>query len=171
MNEFHPLNPWELSETFPQAFSKETALLTAGSLESYNPMVIGWGMCGCIWGLPMAQVFVRHSRYTFEFMERENLFSISFFGSACREALKICGTKSGRDVDKTRLPGLTPCLMDGVTAFEEARLILICRKLCAADLPPETFTDASLLDRWYGDEDYHRAYYGEILAAYAKQHG
>ena len=91
-----------------QVFQHATPLLSAGSAEKFNTMVIGWGGLGTLWGKAVCTVYVRPQRYTYEFMERENAFSVSVLPPECREALRVCGSESGRDVDKVKKCGLTP---------------------------------------------------------------
>ena len=78
----------------------DRALLTAGEKGNYNTMTVSWGMLGELWGKDMVTVFVRPQRYTYEFMEKYDNFTLSFFGSEYRRALSFCGSKSGRDFDK-----------------------------------------------------------------------
>ena len=94
-----------------QMFQHATPLLSAGSAEKFNTMVIGWGGLGTLWGKAVCTVYVRPQRYTYEFMERETAFSVSVLPPECREALRICGSESGRDVDKVKKRGLTPAFI------------------------------------------------------------
>ena len=132
-----------------QVFQHATPLLSAGSAEKFNTMVIGWGGLGTLWGKAVCTVYVRPQRYTYEFMERENAFSVSVLPPECRVALRVCGSDSGRDVDQVKKCGLTP-------AFS------------ALDLRPEKFTDQSLDGRWYPEHDYHRMYAGEVVQVLKK---
>ena len=152
-----------------QVFQHATPLLSAGSAEKFNTMVIGWGGLGTLWGKAVCTVYVRPQRYTYEFMERENAFSVSVLPPECREALRVCGSESGRDVDKVKKCGLTPAFNAlGAPYFEQAQLVLVCRKLYADDLQPEKFTDQSLDGRWYPEHDYHRMYAGEVVQVLKK---
>ena len=129
-------------------------------------MTASWGFMGVMWGRNVAETVIRPNRYTYEFMEKNELFTLSFFGSEYRKALAFCGSHSGRDCDKAKETGLTPLFIDGTTAFEEAELILVCRKLYAQDM------DISLLAEdargAYEKEPMHKAYYGEIIKALVK---
>ncbi|QRN83321.1 flavin reductase [Chloroflexota bacterium] len=151
-------------------FHNQWALLTAGDYDQddYNGMTIGWGALGTMWGKPFAFVAVRHSRYTFKFMEKYDNFTISIFPRSCHEALTIMGTQSGRDHDKIAESGLTLQRANTVTApvYEEAELTIECNKIYANDLNPAHFLDVTI-DRHYPNKDIHRIYYGEILYASA----
>ena len=80
-----------------------------------------------MWGKKAATVVIRPQRYTHEFMEASDLFTISFFGPQWQEAMAFCGTKSGRDVDKAKECGLTPVTLDGGVGFAQAKLVLVCK--------------------------------------------
>ncbi|MCD8186883.1 MAG: flavin reductase, partial [Rikenellaceae bacterium] len=74
----------------------------------FNTMTASWGAMGFLWNKPVAFVFVRPERYTFEFMEEYSAFTLSFMGKDQRHALKVCGSQSGRDSDKIADAGLKP---------------------------------------------------------------
>ena len=143
-----------------KAIGDDWALVTAGTAEQYNTMTVSWGGVGVIWGKDAAFIFVRHSRYTLEFLEANDRFSISFFPPEYRKALAFCGSKSGRDFDKAKETGLTP-VFDGVPFFEEATDVLVCRKMAKYELLPDGFlTDDAAKN--YADGDYHRMFIAEI---------
>jgi len=145
---------------------KEWMLVTAGTKKKFNTMTASWGGIGWLWNRPVAFVFVRPERYTHEFVEREARLTLSFYGEEYRDALKLCGSKSGRDTDKVAATGLTPCeLESGAMTFAEARLTLDCRKLFKASMAEANFVDAEILKRWYNDQpggSLHDVYVVEI---------
>lgn len=142
-------------------------LLTAGDYESgeFNTMTVGWGGIGVMWNKPIAMVVVRPSRYTYEFMEQYDSFTLCVLPEAQREALQICGTKSGRDSDKIQLAGLTPIASTAVDApgFDEAELIIECRKIYADPFKAETLLSPEIM-KHYPNGDLHVMYFGEISA-------
>ncbi len=142
-------------------------LLTAGDFKAgkYNTMTVSWGSLGTIWNKPFAQVVVRPTRYTREFMEAFPTFTLSAFPAEHHEALKLLGTKTGRDGDKIAESGLTPCASTVVACpcFTEAELVIECRKMYWQDMTPDTFLDASIAKN-YPKHDFHRIYWGEIVA-------
>jgi flavin reductase (DIM6/NTAB) family NADH-FMN oxidoreductase RutF len=148
---------------------REWMLITAGSAESHNTMTASWGGLGVLWGCNAATVYIRPHRYTFEFAEREAAFSLSFFGNDYRDALNLCGTKSGRDCDKPKEAGLTPVFSELAPYYQEASLVFICRKLYRQDLDEGLFIDSSLVDANYPERDFHRVYVGEIVKALERQ--
>jgi flavin reductase (DIM6/NTAB) family NADH-FMN oxidoreductase RutF len=136
-------------------------LITAGSPDSYNTMTASWGGLGVLWERKVCYIFIRPTRHTYAFIERSQDFTISFFEEKYRSALQFCGSHSGRDTDKIKGAGLTPVKEGGVVYFEEARLVLECRKLYFQDISPECFLDPKI-DGMYPMKDYHRMYVGEI---------
>lgn len=147
------------------ATGKQWFLVTSGNESSYNTMTAAWGGFGTMFAKNVVTVVVRPSRYTYEFMEKNDTFTVSFFDEEYRDALKLCGAKSGRDIDKAAAAGLTPLFTDGTVAFAEARLVLVCKKLYVHDFAPENFVDAETL-KSYGSEDSHRAYLSQIVKVY-----
>lgn len=146
----------------------EWMLITAGTPEKFNTMTANWGGTGYLWNRPVAFIFVRPERYTYEFVERETGFTLSFLGGAGREAYKICGSRSGREIDKIAATGLTPLLTEeGGIGFAESRLTLACRKLYAAPIEASHFLEPGIYEKWYGARGGdHKMYIAEILAAY-----
>lgn len=163
MKPFKLCSPEQLEESAFRLIGRDWMLITAGGRGAWNTMTASWGALGVLWNRPAAFIFVRPGRYTFEFIEREPLFTLSFFDPAFHSALEYCGTHSGRDGDKAAATGLTPFEPGpGVTAFEEARLILVCRKLYHQDVNPGFFLDPGIAEN-YPKKDYHRMYAGEVI--------
>ena len=153
-------NPFDL-------IGKDWFLLTAGDEFGYNAMTASWGGVGFIWRKNVFTCVVRPTRHTFSFIENADTYSICFFEESYRSALQFCGTKSGREFDKAKETGLTPCFIDGTTVFEEAKLVFVCKKLYAQPLDESAFVDKSLLELYDG-EAFHKTYVGEIIKAYTK---
>ena len=146
---------------------KEWMLITAGNEEKFNTMTVSWGAVGEIWGKDAAFIFIRPQRYTYEFTEKEDIFTISFYGSEYKDALRLCGSKSGRDIDKAAACGLTPVFTDGGVTFEQAEYTIVCRKMASQFIDPAGFADASIENN-YANKDYHKMYIGEIIRVYQK---
>ena len=162
----------DLNDNFFEAISKEWMLVTAGSKDKFNTMTASWGGTGELWGTPVAFVFIRPERYTFEFMERSACFTLSFLGYENKDIHKICGSKSGRDIDKIAATGLRPVFTEqGNVLYEQSRLSLECRKLYADTRRESCFSDKSLLGRWYGEGHggLHHMYIGEIQNAWLRE--
>lgn len=158
------LNPMTL-------IGREWMLVTAGNQErGYNTMTAAWGHMGAIWDmsgrkspLPTALCFVRPQRYTKEFMDREETYTLTFFDESWRKQLGYLGTVSGRDENKIEKAGLTPVFGEGTTWFAEAKLVLVCRKLYRQELREDCFVDQAVMDRNYPKRDFHTMYLGEII--------
>ena len=142
-------------------------LVTAGEEDSWNTMTASWGGLGILWHKNVAFCFVRPTRHTYDFMEKADKFTLSFFSEQYRKALNYCGSHSGRDVDKAKETGLTPVPVDSSIAFKEARLVLVCQKIYSSDITPDNFLDKSI-DKNYPLKDYHRCYIGEISSCYSE---
>lgn len=143
-------------------------LLTAGDFLSggYNCMTVSWGGLGTLWNKPFALVVVRPTRHTRQFMEKSTGFTLCAFGEEHRKKLSYCGSHSGREGNKVRAAGLTPvaCRSVAAPAYDEAELVLECRKTYFSDLDPGHFLDPTI-ESHYPSKDYHRVYFAEILAA------
>ena len=140
-------------------------LLTAGDFDAgkYNTMTVSWGMMGIFWGAPVVTVGVRPTRFTYEFMEDFDTFTLTAFPEQMKSALAFCGAKSGRDVDKIKECRLTPIRSESVDApsFEEAELVIECRKSYGHQITSKNMYDKRLL-RHYPERDFHKLYVGEV---------
>jgi len=152
---------------FRHLWAKHSMLLTAGDFDrgEFNTMAVGWGSFGELWENPLAIVVVRPQRYTYEFMEQYDTFTLTALPAKLRPAVMLLGTKSGRDGYKIAEAGLTPIASTKVAApgFEEAELIIECRKTYFGDIDPAHFVDPGI-DKFYPQKDYHRFYFGAIVA-------
>ncbi len=152
----------EFTTNILSVFDKQWALLTAGTEENFNTMTISWGGLGTIWNKPVATVYVRTSRYTHDFMEENEYFTVSFYPEEYRKALGVLGSKSGRDMDKMHDSGLTPVSAGASMSFREAEVTLVCRKLFRqildVDAMPET-----VARQMYEGQAPHDMYIGEIV--------
>lgn len=168
MHTFQPY-PTDLLEMNPfTKFGKEWGLITAGNKTKYNTMTISWGGMGILWNKNVVYVFVRDSRYTKEFMDKGEFFSLSFFAKEYHAALAYCGAHSGRDEDKFEKAGLTPAFRHSIPYPDEANLIMLCRKMATVPLPEEILNDTSIMGEFYKDNDMHTMYIGEIMEVVAR---
>ena len=149
------------------SLDKRWALLTAGDRNTFNAMVINWGALGFIWNRPIMTILVRPNRYTYEFIEKFDNLTVSFYDKQYKKSLGVFGTKSGRDVDKVKETGFTPVFIDGVPSFAEAELTIIGKKLFRTVVTPDNFVDSSL-DKFYPEKDYHTLYQVEIVRVVGK---
>ncbi len=148
---------------------KEWMLITAGNNEKFNTMTASWGGVGIMWGKNVATTYLRPQRYTKEFVDSNDLFTISFYDETYKKALNICGTVSGRNADKVGQAGLTPFFINGTVAFEEANMILVCKKQYHGEITPENFDVKENDQKWYPNKDYHIMYISEIVKILVKE--
>ena len=162
-----PINEFTVSPV--HLWGEQWLLLTAGTNQpgKFNCMTVAWGSFGMMWAKPLAMVVVRPGRYTYEFMERSESFTLCAFPPDFKDKLTLCGTRSGRDLDKVQACGLTPIASSDIEApgYDEATLIVECRKMYFADFHPSHFVDPSIAQN-YSNRDYHRMYFGEIRAVH-----
>ncbi|MCR5503255.1 MAG: flavin reductase [Lachnospiraceae bacterium] len=143
-------------------FDKKWALLTAGDEKSFNTMTISWGGLGTLWSRPVATAYVRTSRYTHDFMDANEYFTISFYPEECRQILNVLGAKSGREMDKMKESGLTAKKVGETMTFEEAEVTLVCRKLFMQQLEVENIPD-DIIKTFYTGQEPHDMYIGEVV--------
>jgi flavin reductase (DIM6/NTAB) family NADH-FMN oxidoreductase RutF len=160
------IDPNDLKVDIIRIWGSQYFLLTAGENQAgrFNTMTVAWGSLGVMWNQPFAQAVVRPSRHTHRFMDTYDTFTLCAFPPEYQDALMLCGTKSGRDTDKVKETGLTPIDSSQVAApgFDEAELILECRKLYRDEFKPQLFLD-SRIEPNYNGSDYHTVYFGEIV--------
>ena len=166
---FREITPEELDFNPFQKIGKQWMLIAAGDEKGFNMMTASWGGAGVMWGKPAATVYIRPQRYTKEFVDREETFTMSFFKEEYRNSLKICGSTSGRDCDKIKEAGLTPYFTDAAVGFEEAEIILVCRKMYTDMIKSEFFIDKESEEKWYPQKDYHMMYIAEIEKVLVKE--
>ncbi len=161
--------PEDIRDNPFQLIAREWMLVTAGPPERCNTMTASWGGFGHIWDRHVCWCVIRPGRYTFQFLEANELFTLSFFEARYRGALEILGSRSGRDGDKIGPSGLTLIAgpVPGTSTFAEARMVLTLRKIYWQDIDPSHFLDASI-ESFYPARDYHRMYLGEIVHAAAE---
>lgn len=166
---FKQVDPKTLDFNVFSAIGDQWMLITAGTLEHCNTMTASWGGLGILWGSPMAIAYIRPQRYTKEFVDAQEYFTLSFFSEEHRKQLALCGSKSGRDVDKVKECGFTVAAGEGnAPYFEQADLVFVCRKRMVQKME-EDLIPADVREKWY-DGDYHFMYWGEIVQTLVKEH-
>ncbi len=166
---FQAISPEEIGNAV-KLIGTDWMLITAKDTEKNraNAMTASWGCMGVLWNKPVCICFIRPQRHTYALAEQNDRLSLAFFGDGYRDALRLCGTKSGRDLDKLTEAGLTAVEIEEVPVIQEAELVLIVQKLYADDLKKDGFLDPSLLSN-YKNNDFHRMYVLEIEGAYQKR--
>jgi len=160
----------EIPDNAVKLIAQDWMLITAGDETAFNTMTASWGALGEIWGKPVFITTVRDSRYTYQFLEANDYYTLCFFDEEYRPKLEMLGSRSGRDTDKIKDSGLTPVVTPkGSMAFSEARIIIECRKLYSAPFDPAQFDDKGVYDSVYGRESsMHTQYIGQIENVWIK---
>jgi len=166
--EFKEIKAEELQFNPFDKIGKEWMLITAGKKEKFNTMTASWGGVGVLWHENVVTTYIRPGRYTKEFVDANDTFTISFYDEEYRGALNICGSISGRDEDKVKKAGLTPYYIDDTVAFQEANMILVCRKMYQDPIKPDLFEPSENISKFYPEKDYHTMYISKILKVYIK---
>ena len=166
------INLWAYAGKILEGVQKG-ALLTTKAGSEVNTMTIGWGHLGVEWSKPIFVAYVRQSRHTKGLLDQAGEFTVNIpLGSVDKKILGICGTKSGRDMDKFKELSLEtePGMTVNVPGIRQLPLTLECKVLYQQDQDPKAI-DKTCLKRYYAentqnDGDYHTLYIGEITAAY-----
>lgn len=158
----------ELQQNVFTEIGKNWMLISAENAEGkVNTMTASWGAMGVLWGKEAVTVYIRQSRYTKEFVDAQEYFTVSLFDGHKKE-LGVLGSVSGRDRDKIAEVGFTVEKVEGQPAFTQSKCVLICKKMYSADIPLESMS-ADVREKWYGDGDYHTMYIGEIVGCYVNE--
>ena len=165
---FKKVSVYDLPYNVFQEINKNWTLISAKNPEGkVNTMTASWGMMGELWGKEAVTVYIRQSRFTKEFVDAQDYFTLSLFDGHKKE-LGVLGSKSGRDGDKIAEVGFTVEEVEGQPAFAQSKCVLICKKMYQDDIKLGDMS-AAIEDRWYGDKDYHTMYIGEIVACYVNE--
>lgn len=168
MSTLHEISVESLSFNPFSKIGKEWMLITAGNEEKANTMTASWGGLGVMWGKNVVFVVIRETRYTKEFIDSNDTFSLTFLEEDYRPALNYLGTVSGRDEDKIEKAGLHLSYADGVPYLSEGKLVLTCKKMSATPITPEHFLNGTIEEKWYKDGNLHTLYIGEITGVLAE---
>ncbi len=168
MSGYKQIAPDKIPGNIIKMLSEDWMLITAGNNDKFNMMTASWGGIGFLYQKPVAFCFINPARYTYQLMENNDTYTLTFYTEAYREALKYCGSKSGKDVDKVKGSGLTPITTPtGSKAFSQAWLVIECRKMVSQSLTPESIADKSIKGEWAGKQ-MHKMFIGEIINVWVK---
>lgn len=143
-------------------------LVTAESGKKVNTMTASWGGFGFLWNKNIAFIVLRPQRYTKEFIDSSNEFSLSFFDEQYKNTLAYLGKVSGRNEDKITNSNLHISYENNIPTFEEASMVITCKNLYKQCLSPDCFIDKSLDILNYPNKDYHTLYLAEITGIFIK---
>ena len=164
---YKQISPDKIPGNIYKMLSENWMLITAGKDANFNMMTASWGGLGHMYNKTVAFCFINPTRHTYQLMENNDTYTLSFYTETYRDALQYCGTHSGKDKDKVKESGLTPLTTpNGSKSFSEAWMIIECKKLVAQPLNPDAILDPAAKEKW-GKEP-HKMYIGEILNVWVK---
>lgn len=161
---FRKFKKEDVKQNIFKNFDDNWLLVSAGTANDYNTMTASWGGMGFIWMKPVFFLVIRTNRYTLEFLDKYDKFTCSYFGEGYKDALAICGSKSGRDTDKVAEAGLTVEQIPGHDAvtFKEAKHTFICSKVLHQELEESGFDNTELYKEFYEGDENHVLFIGTI---------
>jgi flavin reductase (DIM6/NTAB) family NADH-FMN oxidoreductase RutF len=162
MNTFEKIT---IKDFTPDSFGLKNKwmLITAAKPDgAVNTMTASWGGFGVMWNKEVAFVVIRPQRYTREFVESSDSFSLTFFDKKYLKELGYLGKISGRDEDKIAKTGLTVAFDKGIPYFEEAGTAIFVKKLFVQRIEEKAFLDRHIIERWYPEKDFHYLYIAEV---------
>lgn len=164
MNHFHEISTKELAGNTFKLIGNDWMLITAQKDDQVNTMTASWGGLGVMWGKDVAFIVIRPQRYTKEFVDAAEGFSLSLFDDKDKSILAYCGKVSGRNENKIERTGLITEHHNDVPYFNQAKTVLICKKLYQQPMAQAGFTQPELFEHWYQNNDVHTLYIAEITA-------
>lgn len=166
MANFKEIKTTELQGNPFQMIGKDWMLVTAKYGDKVNTMTASWGGVGVLWGADVVYLFIRKTRYTKEFIDASDSFSLTFYDENQRKNLSYLGTVSGRDEDKIAKVGYHVELDNDIPYFAEAKTVLLCKKMSKHPITMEGLIDPEIFPKWYtgeaNGENYHDMYVGKI---------
>ena len=162
MSSFKLISTEEIKSNPFHLIGKEWMLVTAEMNGQVNTMTANWGGVGVMWNKDVVFVVIRPSRYTKEFVDHASTFSLTFFDQSHRKDLAYLGSVSGRNEDKIAKTDLEITYQDNTPFFNEAKTVLICKKLYAQPYNKESFIDLVIENQVYNGQDYHTLYIAVI---------
>jgi flavin reductase (DIM6/NTAB) family NADH-FMN oxidoreductase RutF len=165
-----PIHVKNLKGNLFNMLNDDWMLITAGNQSNFNTMTASWGSFGMLWNKPIAICFIRPQRFTFDFINKYDYFTLSFFSKEYRNILDFCGAHSGRDTDKIAQTGLIPLYTEKNNVyFSQASLVIECKKMYSDDIKSDNFIDDNLIKKIYPSSDFHRFFIGEIINCFASE--
>ena len=143
-------------------FNKEWALVTAGNKDSFNSMTISWGSMGTLWHKDIITIYIRPDRYTFDFLQNSDMFTISFYDEKYRDILTMFGRCSGRDINKVEKSGFNPVFMDDGITYSEANETIVLKKIYMEQLNKDLFNE-DILSCYKDNGPAHYMIIGEVI--------
>ena len=161
-----------IKDYIPDAFSLKDKwmLVTASKPDgTVNTMTASWGGFGVMWNKNVAFIVIRPQRYTREFVESSDSFSITFFDESYLKGLSYLGRVSGRNENKIEKANLTVATEDNIPYFQEANTAIFAKKLFVQHFEESSYLDKSIIERWHPEKDFHYLYIAEVTKILVKK--
>jgi len=169
MNNYEEISPLEIQGNPFKMIGKDWMLITGGTQNNCNTMTASWGGFGELWFKPVVFIFIRPQRHTLPFINDKDFFTLSFLDETYKDKLTFCGRNSGKNTNKIEKCGFTKVeTHNKAIGFEQANLVLECKKLYSDTIKEENFIDQNALEH-YPNKDYHLMFVAEITRVYKKQ--
>ncbi len=166
---FEKITSYEIEGNAIKLFKIDCPIVVFGDINNHNGLTVAWGNLGCLWSKEIATVFVKPTRYSFEFANLSDYFTIMWFDELKDDVNKVFGFMSGRDVNKEELCNLTPFEIDNAVGYKEASLIVVCKKIYQNPINKNNILSEEVLNKpLYKDGLFHHEYFGEIIGVYKK---
>ena len=166
---FKEIKPEDIKENAFSLIGKDWMLITAEKEGEVNTMTAAWGGFGVMWHENVVFVVIRPQRFTKEFIDFNERFSLSFLPSKYKKQLTYLGTVSGKAENKIKKSGLTLEKENGIPYFKESKVVIFCKKLYVQDFCADNFLDKQLMDKCYPDKDYHTMYIAKVEKVFEKK--
>lgn len=167
MGEPEELDFWTCTAEILTRLRNEGVLCTVvDNAGQRNLLTLGWGQLGPAYhGHPVFIIAVTPLRYSWRFLEEVPEFVIAVPDDSLRPAVELCGTRSGRDLDKFRAAGLTPVPSVHVRApsILECPINVECRVYTRV-APPHLLLTPEHRQRPLDQQ--HTIYFAEVLGTY-----
>ncbi len=168
MHAFQPY-PMDMLDWNPfKKIGNDWCAITAEKDGKVNTMTASWGGVGVLWGKNVATIYIRDTRYTKEFVDGSDTFSLTFFPESYKSTLSFLGKVSGRDEDKISEARLHIDHYKETPYIDEGNFVIICRKMSATRITEDSFLDPEIKEKWYKDNNMHTMYIGEIIDIIAR---
>lgn len=153
-----------LDELFVQKLSNNWALVASGTTDNYNVMTVNWGGIGFLWNKPVIFIFIRPERYTYEFIEKYDYFSLSFLKDDFSKVHEICGMKSGRYINKAKEADLKPIItQNDCILFEQSKISVECKKIYSHQMSQSNYENNEFHSMIKAKGSDHKMYIAEIV--------
>lgn len=151
-----------------QLIGKYWMLITAKKQDKVNAMTASWGGLGVMWNKNVAYTVIRPQRFTKEFVDSTDEFSLCFLDDNYKKTLHYFGSVSGRDENKIEKSELTVLDNNNIPYFKESKLVIFCKKIFCQQMTPDSFFDKTMNDTFYPEKDHHYMYISEIKQIFSK---